>query len=617
MDNVVNILALVGVLGIGSQWLAWRFNFPAIVLMSVAGIVAGPFLGLLQPQEDFGAFLRPMVSVAVAIILFEGGLSLNLKEISGVGRSVRRMVFPGVAFAWGLGSLAGHYAAGLSWPVAILFAGLLVVTGPTVIVPLLRQANLTARPRTVLKWEGIINDPIGALLAVLVFEYVVSAAEGGGIGQTLGLLAFACVVAVAIGVLMGIAVAYVFPRGLVPEFLKSPALFTAVLLCFGVAESIEHETGLLAVTAMGIYLANARIASLPELRRFKENMTIILVSGVFVILCASLKMADFYSADWRMLAFVLTTLFLVRPIGVFLSTIGTELSFKERLLIGWVAPRGIVAVALSGLFALRLQEIGYADAARLVPLTFAIVFATVVAHGFSVKPLARALGVAASSRPGVLIVGSSRWSVALAQLLEELGAKCLIADTSWHRLRPARQAGVATYYGEILAEATEHHVDTEAYGALLAVTGNEAYNALVCREFAHEIGRTAVYQLGQTEEDHPHGIGFTVRGQTLFRSGAALDELQRRQFAGWRFQKTKLTEEFGSEQYLAAKHDDAEVLLVIKKTGRLAFSTSKGGRPKMEAGDLVIAYAPPTPKTEPAATPDASPSPAKPASLPG
>lgn len=598
MHNVVNILALVGVLGIGSQWLAWRFNLPAIVLMSIAGIVAGPFLGLIQPEADFGDFLQPMVSVAVAIILFEGGLSLNLKEISEVGRSVRRMVFPGALFAWVLGALAGHYAAGLSWPVAILFAGLLVVTGPTVIVPLLRQANLSARPRTVLKWEGIINDPIGALLAVLVFEFLVSTNEGASTGEVFGLLAFACIVAVAIGVVIGMVVAYVFPRGYVPEFLKVPTLFTAVLLCFGTAEAIEHETGLLAVTTMGIYLANARIASLPELRRFKENMTVILVSGVFVILCASLTMADFYTADLRMLAFVLATLFLVRPIGVFLSTIGTELSWRERLLIGWVAPRGIVAVALSGLFAIRLEEMGYADAERLVPLTFAIVFATVVAHGFTAKPLARMLGIAAAANPGILIVGGSRWSVALAQLLQELDVEVLVADTSWHRLRPARQATVPTYYGEILSEATEHHIDTEAYGALLAVTGNEAYNALVCREFAHEIGRTAVYQLGATEEDHPHGIGFTVRGQTLFRTGAALDELQRRYFAGWRFKKTRLTPEYSADQFIADKHEDAEVLLVIKKSGKLAFSTSKGGRPKMEAGDMVITYAPPVTETE-------------------
>lgn len=598
MNNVVNILALVGVLGIGSQWLAWRFNLPAIVLMSIAGIIAGPFLGLIQPEQDFGEFLRPMVSVAVAIILFEGGLSLNLKEISEVGRSVRRMVFPGVAFAWGLGALAAHYAAGLSWPVAILFAGLLVVTGPTVIVPLLRQANLSPRPRTVLKWEGIINDPIGALLAVLVFEYLVSSNEGASTGEVFGLLAFACIVAVAIGVVIGLVVAYVFPRGYVPEFLKVPTLFTAVLLCFGTAEAIEHETGLLAVTAMGIYLANARIASLPELRRFKENMTVILVSGVFVILCASLTMADFYSADLRMLAFVLATIFLVRPIGVFLSTIGTELTWRERLLIGWVAPRGIVAVALTGLFAIRLEDMGYVDAERLVPLTFAIVFATVVVHGFTVRPLARMLDIAASAKPGILIVGSSRWSVALAQILQDLDIEVLIADTSWHRLRPARQATVPTYYGEILSEATEHHIDTEVYGALLAVTGNEAYNALVCREFAHEIGRTAVYQLGETEEDHPHGIGFTVRGQTLFRTGAALDELQRRYFAGWRFKKTRLTAEYASDQFIADKHGDAEVLLVIKKSGKLAFSTSKGGRPKMDAGDLVITYAPPVTDAE-------------------
>jgi len=595
---MVNILALVGVLGIGSQWLAWRFNLPAIVLMSIAGIIAGPLLGLIEPEQDFGEFLRPMVSVAVAIILFEGGLSLNFKEIRDVGRSVRRMVVPGALFAWGLGALAAHYAAGLSWPVAILFAGLLVVTGPTVIVPLLRQAHLSVRPRTVLKWEGIINDPIGALLAVLVLEYLVSTAEGAGPAEVIGLIVFACMVAVAIGILMGIAVAWVFPRGIVPEFLKVPALFTVVLLCFGTAEAIEHETGLLAVTAMGIYLANARIASLPELRRFKENMTVILVSGVFVILCASLTMADFRSADWQMLAFVLATLFLVRPIGVFLSTIGTELNWREKLIIGWIAPRGIVAVALSGLFAIRLQEIGYEDGARLVPLTFAIVFATVVAHGFTAKPLGRLLGIAASEKPGVLIVGASRWSVALAQLLEELDFKVLLADTSWHRLRPARQASVPSYYGEILAEATEHHIDTEAYGALLAVTGNEAYNALVCREFAHEIGRTAVYQLGATEEDHPHGIGYTVRGQTLFRSGAALDELQRRHFGGWRFKKTKLTTEYGYEQFIADKLENAEVLLVVKKSGKIAFSTAKDGRPRMEPGDTVITYTPPVTDTE-------------------
>ncbi|MEM9880885.1 MAG: cation:proton antiporter, partial [Pseudomonadota bacterium] len=355
---------------------------------------------------------------------------------------------------------------------------------------------------------------------------------------------------------------------------------------------------LLAVTAMGVYLANARIASLPELRRFKENMTVILVSGVFVILCASLTKQDFLSADWRMLGFVLATLFLVRPISVFLSTIGTELNWREKLIIGWIAPRGVVAVALSGLFAIRLEELGYADGARLVPLTFAVVFATIVAHGFTAKPLGRMLGIAASEKPGVLIVGASRWSVTLAQLLQELDFKVLLADTSWHRLRPARQASVPIYYGEILSEATEHHIDTEAYGALLAVTGNEAYNALVCREFAHEIGRAAIYQLGASEEDHPHGIGYTVRGQTLFRSGAALDELQRRHFGGWRFKKTKLTQEYAFEQFIADKPDDAEVLLVIKKAGKLAFSTAKAGRPRMEPGDTVVTYSPPVTDTE-------------------
>lgn len=587
--DLVTLVALIGLLGIGSQYFAWRFNLPAIVLMAVAGLLAGPILGVVQPARDFGVFLQPLVSIAVAIILFEGGLSLDFKELRHAGSAVLRLVIPGIPLAWGLGALAAHHLAGLSWPVAILFAGILVVTGPTVIMPLLRQAHLSARPRTVLKWEGIVNDPLGALLAVLVFEYLSFAGEGRGLGEIALWMGFASLVAGVIGFAFARAIAFIFPRGLVAEYLKAPFLLCAVLACFALAEMVEHETGLLAVTAMGVTLANARMSSIDELRRFKENIAVLMVSGVFVILTATLERQYLTSLDLGLVLFVAAMLFLVRPASIWLSTIGSPLNLKERLLIGWIAPRGIVAVGVSGFFALRLQELGYRDAAQLVPLSFAIVFATIIAHGFTIAPLSRALGLSTKSAPGVLIVGSSPWSVSLAKTFVNLEIPVTIADTSWHRLRLARLANVPIYYGEILSEVTEHRFDLQSFGTLLAVTGNEAYNALVCSEFAPEIGRSNVYQLGAAESDDPHGLSFTVRGSTLFQSGISLDELLKRHFAGWTFQRTKLSEKFGLDDYLKERDEEAETLFVLRKSGVLAFATGVG-RPKCQPGDTIVAY---------------------------
>ncbi|MFZ5610251.1 MAG: cation:proton antiporter [Pseudomonadota bacterium] len=614
MESTVSIVALIGVLGIGSQWLAWRFNLPAIVLMSVAGLLAGPVFQVIDPARDFDGYLQPIVGIAVAIILFEGGLSLDFKELAHAGRGVARLVVPGVPIAWGLGSLAAHYVAGLSWPVAILFAGILVVTGPTVIIPLLRQARLAVRPRTMLKWEGIVNDPLGALLAVLVYEYMSYAGEGRPLLEISGWMLFASTVAGLVGFAMARAVAYVFPRGLVPEFLKAPVLLCAVLACFALANAIEHETGLLAVTAMGVTMANSRIASIDDLRRFKENIAVLLVSGVFVILTATLQGEVWAGIDWRLAVFTLVILFIVRPASVWLATWRSGLSWQERALVGWIAPRGIVAVAVSGFFALRLSELGYPDAARLVPLSFAIVFATILAHGFTVGRLARHLDLSAQSAPGVLIVGSSPWSVELAKLLKSLNVPAAIADTSWHRLRLARLADVPVYYGEILSEVTEHRFDMARFGYLLAVTGNEAYNALVCREFAPELGRERVFQLGQAESDDPHGLSFTIRGGALLRSGLALDELLKRHFAGWAFYRTRLTEKFLIEDYLADRPKDAETLFILRRNGALAFAPEMR-KAKVEAGDVIIAYSPPR-KDEPVAAPAAQPSADNPPPLP-
>ncbi len=601
MDNIVLVVAIIGVLGIGAQWVAWRFNLPAIVLMAIAGILAGPVFGILRPPPGIGDgsapmeallgdFYRPIIAIAVAVILFEGGLTLNFAEIRGLTKGVRRLVFPGVPIAWGLGSLAAHYLAGLSWPIAILFAGILIVTGPTVIIPLLRQSKLNPRPATLLKWEGIINDPFGALLAVLVFEIVTF--DHGGPSQIFGTLFIASILSVGLGFVLGSVTAASFRRGWVPEYLKPPVLLTVVLVCFEAANLLQHEAGLLSVTAMGVTMANSRIASLGELRLFKENIAVILVSGVFIILTANLTWDTVAQLDGRAFLFIAAMLFVVRPLAIFLSTINSGLPWQERLLVGWIAPRGIVAIAVSSFFGASLIDAGYADGERMISLAFAIVFATVVLHGFTIGPLAKALGLASRDRPGVLIVGASPWSAALAKKLKELEIPVMVADASWRRLRPARLADIETYYGEILSEVTEHHLDLNRFGVLLAVSSNEAHNALVCTDLAPEMGRAAIYQVnakGKDEEDR-RALSFTLQGRAFLHSAAPLDELLRRHYAGWVYQRTKLSDAYTPAQYLEDLDPEGEIVLVIRKEAIIVASQDLPIKP--EIGDTVLAYVP-------------------------
>ncbi len=613
MDHLVLIIALIGVLGVGAQWIAWRFNLPAIVVMAIAGLAAGPFFELLIPagaeatglprmQILLGDFYRPIIAIAVAVILFEGGLSLNFAELRGLTKGVGRLVIPGVPIAWGLGSLAGHYGAGLSWPIAILFAGIMVVTGPTVIVPLLRQSKLSQRPATLLKWEGIVNDPLGALLAVLVYGVIVIDGHGpadASPADLLGSLALASLLATGLGVGLGRFAAMSFRRGWIPEYLKPPVLLVLVLVCFETANFLQEEAGLLAVTAMGVTLANARVSSIAELRLFKENIAVLMVSGVFIILTANLSLETMAALDFRALAFIAAMLFVVRPITVFVSTIGAGLTWQERLLVGWVAPRGVVAVAVSSFFGASLVAAGYPDGARLIPLAFAMVFATVILHGFTIGPLAKALGLASRERPGVLIVGASPWSAELAAKLKEMKVPVLVADASWRRLKPVRLADVDTYYGEILSEVTEHHLDLNRFGYLLALSGNEAHNALVCTDLAPELGRAAIYQVnarGKDEEDR-RALSYTLQGRTFLHSGAPLDELLRRHYAGWIYQRTRLSEEYPPEKYLKDIGKEHEIILVQRK-GALIFASQEQPL-KPEAGDTVLAYLPKPAETKP------------------
>lgn len=593
---VPKIAAILG-LGIAAQWAAWRFQIPAIVLLALAGLFAGPVAGLIDPAVDFGALLQPLVAVAVAVILFEGGMGLNFASIRDAAPAIRRLILVGAPLGWLLGALAAHWVGGLSWPVAILFGGILVVTGPTVIAPLLRQARLTQRPAAVLQWEGIINDPIGALFAVLSYEVIIHWGDEADVAAVAPMLLAGIAVAAGLGSLIGWGLAWAFRHGAVPEFLKAPVLTGGIIACFAASNAVYEESGLLAVTAMGLVIGNSRIAALNDLRRFKENVAVVLISVLFVVLAAQLSWADVQALEPRHALFVLAVLVLVRPLTVFASTLGSKMTWQERTLVAWIAPRGIVAVAIAGLFATKLQAAGHPDGALLVPLTFAIVFATVAAHGFTMKPLAHRLGLVSSRRPGILIAGASPWATELAETLQGLNVPVIIADTEWHRLREARRRGLETYYGDILSEVTENHVELNAYGHLIAATENDAYNTLVCTDLGPELGRLNVYQTGchDDEAKDTHRRSYTIGGRTLMRSGADYDALNLRIRRGWRFQKTRLSTDYTLDAYRAERPEETEILLTLKADGRIIFSTSHE-RTKADAGDTVVAMAPPPEK---------------------
>ncbi|AKM08183.1 cation:proton antiporter [Pelagerythrobacter marensis] len=595
MEEQALVIALVGVLGIGAQWVAWRTGWPAIVLMLAAGFLAGPVLGLFDPEHAFGELLEPMVAIGVALILFEGGLSLDLRELRHAGDAVWRLVFFGVPIGWLLGSFAGYYIAGLVWPVAILFAGILVVTGPTVVLPMLRQSSVQPRPAAVLKWEAIVNDPIGALCAVIAYEYfrMVAAAPGATVVEVVPPMIIAAFLAGGIGYVAARFVAWSFPRGLIPEYLKVPVLLTMVIGVFVLSNKIEHEAGLVAVTVMGVALANMNVSSLRSIHPFKQNIAVLLVSGIFVLLSASLDYSELSYLNWRFGLFLLALLFLVRPLTILTSLLFSSVPWNERLFLAWIAPRGIVLVAISGLFALRLSDLGYADGEVLIGLSFAVVVATIVAHGFTVNLVARLLGVKGTTRPGLLIVGSTPWTIALAHEMQSLKTPVMIVDSSWQRLAAARRAGLPYYHGEILNEATEHNLDLSPFQVLVAATENEAYNTLVCNEFAYEIGRDTVYQLGESaDEADKHAIPASLRGRALFESGFGVGDVNERQAKGWVFRKTKLSEEFDFDDARELLPEEGHLLLLVRKGGTLRFFTH-AARPDPRPGDTIISFTPP------------------------
>ncbi|WP_050523474.1 cation:proton antiporter [Pseudorhodobacter wandonensis] len=589
--NPVEALALVGVIGVGAQWLAWRIQMPAIVLMLAAGLIIGPLTGIFIPSRDIGDLVGPMISIAVAVILFEGGLTLNFHALQDAAKGVRRLVIVGAPLGWLTSTLAVHYGAGLGWEASAVFGGIMIVTGPTVIAPLLRQARLSRRPAALLQWEAIVNDPVGALAAVLAFGVVTVLSENeGGVAATMHFF-FGIFFATLVGWVAGRGIALAFRKALVPEFMKVPVLFVVLLAAFTISDRALHESGLLAVTVMGLVIANAALPSYEELRRFKEHATILLVSGVFILLAAGLDLQELLSLDLRAVMFVVLVVLVARPLSVMISLVGTTVPMRERILVALTGPRGVVLMAVAGLFGERLVALGVPDGAAIGPLAFALVAATVVLNGFGLTPLASLLGLRAAEVPGVLLVGGTRLTTGLGAALKKADVPVLVTDWNLGHLRYARAAALPVFFGDILSEAAENKVEFIGFSNILAATDNDAYNTLVATDLAPEFGRDKVWQLPRVKsESTRHALPVTLGGRR-FGDGRTYDEYETLMAEGWTIRTTKLTEEYG---YQAWKDERPESILlcVISATGDFRF-VGNDSKQTPAAGARLLALSPP------------------------
>ena len=504
-EHVLVGLTAVVALGVGAQWLAWRLRLPSILLLLAFGFIAGPVArGLwpefaISPDDLFGKLLLPVVSLSVAVILYEGGLSLSLRDLPKVGGVVRNLVTVGMIATWLLSAVAAHWIVGWNWNLSLLAGAVLVVSGPTVILPLLRHVRPAGIVGPIIKWEGIVIDPIGALLAVLVYEVAFAAEPGNGASMAVFGVLRTVFFGGGIGVVAGLLLALLVRKHGMPDFLHNAVSLMLVTAAYTGSNALQGESGLFAVTVMGFVLANQRFANVRHIIDFKENLRVLLISFLFILLSARLEFADLRELGLTSVLFVVVLIVIARPIATFLSTFGTKLSWAERGFLAWMAPRGIVAAAVASVFALRLEE-SVPEARVLVPLTFLTIVMTVAIYGLTAAPLARRLGLADDSPQGLLIVGAHAWARALAEILTREEVPVALIDRNRDNIKSAKMAGIRAYADNVLADHVLEEIDLRGIGRLLALTPNDEVNALAVQRFERVFDSAGVYQLAPPTE---------------------------------------------------------------------------------------------------------------------
>ena len=513
-------LAGIIVLGILAQWVAWKFKIPAILPLILIGLFVGPISTLIS--EDGTQWIQPIyngdkglfpnqhlfncVSLAIGIILFEGGLTLKRGEVSKIGPVIGKLISLGSIVTFAGAGLAAHYIFGLDWRISFLFSSLIIVTGPTVITPILRNIPLKKDVSAVLKWEGILIDPIGALVAVLVFEFISVGGDAGYTKQALVEFGKIVLIGFAFGISGGYALYYAIKKKFIPHYLLNVVALSVVLLIFVESDVFAHESGLLAVVVMGMFLGNSDLPNLKELLYFKESLSVLLISILFILLAANISLDDLLLVyTWETAALLAVIVFVLRPVGVFMSTIGSSLKTNEKLFISWVGPRGIVAAGIASLFGTKLVEQGIRGAEYITPLVFAVVLATVLLNAATARLFARLVGVFLTTSESIIIVGASKPSRVIGKYLKKNKRDVVLIDTNANNINLARELGLDSLNANIYEGDLTDNIEFNDVGYLIAMTGNDEINRYALTKYSATLGENGSFRL-MSDEERKNGL---------------------------------------------------------------------------------------------------------------
>ncbi len=509
-------LAGIVILGIVAQWVAWKFKIPAILPLLLIGLLVGPIAAEFL-SEDGGKWIEPIwngekglfpgdglyyfVSLAISIILFEGGLTLKRSEIKNVGPVITKLITLGAAITFFGAGVVAHYVFDLGWELSFLFSGLIIVTGPTVITPILRNIPLKKDISTVLKWEGILIDPIGALVAVLVFEFI--SVGGGGAFTKTALIEFGKILlfGTTFGFTFAHALAFSINKKLIPHYLLNVVALSAVLLVFVLSEIFAHESGLLAVVVMGMVLGNGNLANLKELLYFKESLSVLLISILFILLSANINIEDlFLLYTWKTGVLFIAVVFIIRPIAVFASTRNSNLKLNEKLFISWVGPRGIVAAGIASLFGSKLIKQGVDGAEYITPLVFMIVLGTVLLNATTARFFAKMVGVFLKKSDAVLFVGASKPVRLIANFLKDKGKRVILIDSNKSFIQEALDSDIEAFKVDVYDDELANNIELNDVGYLIALTGSDQVNMHALNKFSENFGEQGAYKLASSKE---------------------------------------------------------------------------------------------------------------------
>ncbi|MEX1099811.1 MAG: cation:proton antiporter, partial [Bacteriovoracaceae bacterium] len=503
--------------------------------------------------------------------------TLKFREIRGIEGVIRNLITLGVAITWLIIALSARWLFDFSWEISFLFGAVMVVTGPTVIAPLLRTVRPKENLANILHWESILIDPIGATLAVLVYQFIIVDAAQDEFLVTFVVFAKIVAIGLAFGASTGFLFGIALRRHWVPQYLKNFTALAIVCGAFSLSDTLEAESGLLTVTVMGIFLANMKDVNLDEILDFKESLSIVLISMLFILLPARMNMDDFLGLGWSAVILFAIIQFISRPIAAHISAVGSKLSMSERHLLSWIAPRGIVAAAISSLFAFRLESQGYEEATLMVPLAFMIIISTVLLQSLSSALIAKWLGVAEPEPKGFLIIGGGPLERTIAEALQENGFKTLLADQSWENIKTANMQGLQTYWGSVVSVHADRHLSLSGIGKLLALTSNPDLNTLSAKHYRMEFGDENIYVIRnqQTEQTTKTKSSIQHGGKFLFQKGLTRDALTTFLSKGAKIKTTLLTDEFSYEDYQQQNKRARIPLFFIDPSDKIYTTTSK------------------------------------------